>query len=865
MKRFLSLLAICTLWLTAYPQGYEGYTRCALQDSLALVAFYHAADGPNWLCNQDGFSISNLSDNVLSYYTTDYPHAGMGKWLQGPVKDWFGVLLEEQTVPNSDQKVWRVVHLRPTISRRSAGDNKLKGYVPREVGMLTALKWFKVNGNLGLGGTELPDEIYHPTMLQFDVENVYFKGVVSSAIRQCTKLQYTNLRYNHFDSIPTFDFLPASVLQTYYSPGAQAFYFYNNQISYANLEASIDYFKAVGDVQYEARQMNNVGRAREVVVVPGQSVVTLTSEDAGANGIYTWYRRGMNTYKTGNSYTINNVAAKDTGNYTALIGNEYIRLNDANSDYVNCFTKPIHVTFVPSSPYFKSAKTTYSGKQIEVTFNFPLAVPNQANTSFFSVTRNNEQVTVKTIAKTGRLGDRLLLDLETAINEMDVVTISYVQGTVTGYTGGLAMAFTDKVVKNLTRPAPSLISAQTRTDGLGIVLTFDRYVDPSTINTSDFTVRSSASSLAITSVGLKAGELDNGISAQVELGLLDPLTDTDVVTVSYNKGSLTALYGSELQVIEDFPVVNAVVANRITVTLMAIDGSGTLTGLVVKGNMQLLPYPLFNDGTNGDETANDHVWTRNLQLTEGSYNWAVYKRTTTVLYDTIRTIDEDGIITIKLKPKTINSDVLLSGEQPMSFHVSEASVTGQTTWGYKDKTITVVLSMNNYLSMNPSAVVDPYLMGINDDWTTGMPLTAIGGNKYKLSIDGLDKGDMLMFNFRTGNVWENTSPRKRQLAITNDVTVDYEFGVFESPTSIDNFGVDNQPLTVYPNPARSTLFVRLSEATPVSYRVTGMAGQTMAHGNQFPVNLNGLPLGLYLLWVTDQKGQSYRARFIVAK
>ena len=79
------------------------------QDSLALVAFYHAAGGGDW---------------------TD--RTG---WLEEPVRDWYGVRLNEEG---------RVVRL-------AFGSNNLTGHLSSQLGRLTALDSLKINGN-SLGG-----------------------------------------------------------------------------------------------------------------------------------------------------------------------------------------------------------------------------------------------------------------------------------------------------------------------------------------------------------------------------------------------------------------------------------------------------------------------------------------------------------------------------------------------------------------------------------------------------------------------------------------------------------------------------------------------------------------------------------------
>ena len=149
----ISLLFILTIMLCSQVQAQSDY-KLVEQDSLALVAFYQATDGPNWISNQDGFGMDGLSTEWQDVYD-----GGFSKWLEGPVKDWFGVKVEKRLIPNTADSAYRVTWLWPVIGRRTDGQNGLDGYVPREVGLLTALEEFRVNGNNGFEWTELPDDL----------------------------------------------------------------------------------------------------------------------------------------------------------------------------------------------------------------------------------------------------------------------------------------------------------------------------------------------------------------------------------------------------------------------------------------------------------------------------------------------------------------------------------------------------------------------------------------------------------------------------------------------------------------------------------------------------------------------------------
>ena len=855
-KNFLLFILTILYSVSGMAQNYSDYTKCAEQDSLALVAFYWATGGPDWTSEKtENFSTAFLSDDVLVYYTVDYPNAGLGKWLTGPVKNWFGVTLAKRAVGNTTDSVWRVIHLHPTLSRRSAGENNLVGYVPKELGLLTALEWFKVNGNTGLKNTELPDELYHSTILALDFEGAFFSGVLSSALRNCTNLKYPNFRDNYFDSIPVMDFIT--------DPWA-ALWVYRNQISWATLEPTVAYLVEKG-YEFEARDQNNVGRASEIVVAPGSSV-TLTCNEAGENGTCTWYKKGINTFQTGKTYTINSISASDTGNYTVVVANEYIRLNDANADYVNTFTKPIHVAFVPSTPYIKNTFTDYSGNTISIEFSKPMGVPSLAQTSEFDIKQNGNTIAVTNIKRTGRLNNILELYLEESIVKDATVTASYTPGTVVDVNGGAVNTVTGKAVSNRVREAVNVVSAITSTEGDKIILEFDKYIDPATLSTSDFAI-TGTNTYTLDEFTMVPGPINSNISKKIALVTAESMGKDDEIIVSYTRGSLNALYGAAVQTFENFAVVNVITENKVPVFLKVYDGTQTLDQVVVLGDMKSKPFNLFDDGTNGDDVSNDNIWTIELGLTDGDYNWEVYNRITTLTYDTIKTVDPiTGEITFVLTPIEINTDSLISDGTNLSLTVSFSnnSVTGNTVFNFRTNKLTLILNLLSYLENNPGVEAEPYLMGIKGDWTEGILMNKVNGTsgKFMTTVSGYIAGEEVTFNFKNSDVWENTSAEPRKHTIVGIDTLQAEFGSYVSVPET-NSASDNQ-VFVYPNPIENgkLWFNSNEKAQNVSiYNLTGQKVIDFQLPTQ-PLNINTLKPGVYLIKVIDVSGNSYQNKFI---
>jgi uncharacterized repeat protein (TIGR02059 family) len=882
MKKYLAIIILCiTEFVTVKSQDYTGYTHCAEQDSLALVAFYNATDGPNWKSNSDTFNINNIGsdgDYGLGFWTT-YPNAGKGKWLSGPVKDWFGLLLEKQPIGTSKDSAWRLVYITPLLGRRAAGNNNMNGYIPKEVGLLTALRWFRINGNSGLSPCEIPDELYHPTLTELDIESVYVSGIISPAFRKCQNLQLINLRYNYLDSVPTFDFLSSDQLLNYFGSNGLTLFLYSTQISYANWEKSVDYFTTfttTPTIKYQVQNLSSAGREQEILATPG-STVTLTCNEAGTQGTCTWLKKGTNTYLTGTTYTINNIAAKDTGIYKGSLLNPYIAnwQIEANSGVSTVYTKPMHVVFTPVTPTCKYYKTSYSGNEIYLTFSKEMAVPGASQAAGFSVLRNGTTVHVTGISRTGRLSDTYKLTLDSSIFNGDAVTISYTTGTIVDHNGGVLASFSDKTVQNIVRKTPSVIDdAVTRKDGSGIIVNFDQYIDQSTFVASDFTIsQSDDASQQVAAITLNAGELDDTISKSITLVLTNTILDsTATIKVGYKKGSLAAFYGAALQTFSPIAVKNVASGKSTSVTLHFDDLCEKYTNIYVKGSIKSLAFKLYDDKTNGDVSADDHNWTRTIRLANGSYTWGIYQRTISA-YDTVITTNElTGVQNIVLTPKSgSTTDSLLS--KVMTLAISDSIIGNDTIGVIKgdtiaylcDKSVDFILDMAEYASLNPTKTIEPYLMGINNDWKDGIALSKIKdplGNDsvFSVTLSGLNTGDALSFSFRNGTDWENNSPETRSHTVVAIDTIRAAFLVTVTSVSTMN----NNSISIYPNPVHDQLFISTTDDNTFNVKVYNLFGQIMLTAEEVrsSVNVSHLTDGIYVIELLHKNGNPNRIRFI---
>ncbi len=144
------LILICALLFAG-----SSFAQVLEQDSLALVAFYNSTGGPNWNNNAN--------------------------WLTGPVSSWYGVIVEGN----------RVVKLGYNFAF-----NNLNGYLPPEIGNLTALKILTPGNNPGLSGV-IPDEIGNlKFMTGLGIGNCSLTGAIPNSIGNCSLLKFINLWEN---------------------------------------------------------------------------------------------------------------------------------------------------------------------------------------------------------------------------------------------------------------------------------------------------------------------------------------------------------------------------------------------------------------------------------------------------------------------------------------------------------------------------------------------------------------------------------------------------------------------------------------------------------------------------------------------
>ena len=151
------------------------------QDSLALVAFYHAAGGEDWK-DRTG-------------------------WLREPVRDWYGVGLNEEErvvrlafesnnlTGHISSQLGRLTALEDLALSGSYSSNGLTGPIPASLGKLSRLQSLWLDRNELTG--EIPPELGSLTNLEeLNLSHNALTGVIPASLKSLTKLRDIELRDN---------------------------------------------------------------------------------------------------------------------------------------------------------------------------------------------------------------------------------------------------------------------------------------------------------------------------------------------------------------------------------------------------------------------------------------------------------------------------------------------------------------------------------------------------------------------------------------------------------------------------------------------------------------------------------------------
>ncbi|MGD0353063.1 MAG: choice-of-anchor U domain-containing protein, partial [Dehalococcoidia bacterium] len=224
-------------------------------------------------------------------------------------------------------------------------------------------------------------------------------------------------------------------------------------------------------------------------------------------------------------------------------------------------------------PTFVSAATDVTGTTIIITFSKTMADPagKQAEFSYKIGVGPAQSFSAAALD-----ADNIKIDLTcsgTAIAYGDTVTVSYNMGTVLAADGNVLQSFTDQAVTNNVPGPPTFVSAATNTAGTTITITFSKTMADPTGKQGEFSYKVNggpAQSFSAAALDADNTRIDLTCSGTA-------IVYGDIVTVSYNMGTVLAADGNVLQSFTDQAVTNNVQQSSQQVTTATGTGTATFT------------------------------------------------------------------------------------------------------------------------------------------------------------------------------------------------------------------------------------------------------------------------------------------------
>ncbi len=174
------------------------------------------------------------------------------------------------------------------------------------------------------------------------------------------------------------------------------------------------------------------------------------------------------------------------------------------------------------------------------------------------------------------------------------------------------------------------------------------------------------------------------------------------------------------------------------VTFTLIDSTQHYSNVKITGDMNnWIAEKMYDDGTHGDVVAGDHIWTMNLIVFPGTYQWGALENDGS----------PDGLWLIRGPNCTFSVD--------NAFNVS-----GQTTYAIPEPgtiAVTFIVDMKPAINegrFDPDAgdIVD--VVGPFTNWSVTTPMQDLGDSLYAITTDSVFKiGNILDFKFRINGKW----------------------------------------------------------------------------------------------------------------
>ena len=230
-------------------------------------------------------------------------------------------------------------------------------------------------------------------------------------------------------------------------------------------------------------------------------------------------------------------------------------MNPATMDSMPGETITQEVTYL-IPPEFVNATTNVDGDRIIIEFNKTITDPAGKHGQFNFTIGEKEAAFVAAVLD-DQDSHKIVLTCDEEISFNDIVTVSYTQGDVGSDDGGVLRTFAGKNVVNLVPEPPTVLSANTTTDGEFINITFDKEMNGPAGKHDQFTFFVNDVERDFRDAALSADNLT--FSLEIDGEAL--IAAGDIVNVSYTRGDITSQNNGKLASFDNLTVENNVPAS----------------------------------------------------------------------------------------------------------------------------------------------------------------------------------------------------------------------------------------------------------------------------------------------------------------
>ncbi len=290
MKAKLSIL----VFIACLVYSPKADAQVAVEDSLILVEFYWATNGPNWTNNSG--------------------------WLSGPALSWYGVHgtgapgypVNELNLPNNNiiGALNPLLFQLKNLIKLVLDGNSITGNLPYIIGDSIALKALFLNDNYLTG--DIPGKLIGTTpQYVLGLRNNNFSGAFSDSVMNAFPIKQLYLNDNQFSVLPKrtngFPLLKLWVQ--------------NNKLTFEDIIPHA-LQQPLGTFVYAPQ--DSVLSSIDTTVLPGTTLILDSWVDTCSDNMYRWKKNGM--YLTPNQqsssqWVIDSVLLADSGYYTCDIRN----------------------------------------------------------------------------------------------------------------------------------------------------------------------------------------------------------------------------------------------------------------------------------------------------------------------------------------------------------------------------------------------------------------------------------------------------------------------------------------------------------------------------------------------------------------